>query len=55
MDITDATRLVRDLSPDEIRGRLKEIDREAKALRVLLRAANASRQAKRTARKEAAK
>ncbi len=42
-DITEATRLVRNLSPDDIRARLLEIDQEAKALRVLLRAANAGK------------
>ncbi len=52
MDIQDATRLVRDLSPDDIRDRLQEINQEAKALRVLLRAANAS---KRPAKAEGSK
>jgi hypothetical protein len=37
--LTTASELLRQLSPDEIRERLKDLEAEAKALRVLLRVA----------------
>ena len=41
---TNATEIVQNLKPDAIRQRLAEIDDEAKALRLLLRAAMRAQQ-----------
>jgi hypothetical protein len=40
-DLEQATSLIRNLSVDQIRERLDELDRESKSLRVLLRSAAA--------------
>jgi hypothetical protein len=40
-DLKKATSLIRNLSADQIRERLDELDRESKSLRVLLRSAAA--------------
>lgn len=47
----DASAMIAAISPDSIRARLEEIDREARALRVLLRSAVA-RQRQRQPRQE---
>jgi hypothetical protein len=39
MDITDPAALVDSLSPDQLRARLKELDRQMRATKILLRAA----------------
>jgi hypothetical protein len=44
---TDPTTLLRTLDPEQIARRLDELDAEAKALRVLLRAVRARKQAQR--------